>query len=153
MFSNIIVALSNVLSFYPIYISYFKRDYITTSLLSFVSTTSFISHLIENHKHGMPGIGFSKKMSYIMNRFDVLGCIMVSARLLYLYNSKYNFSLKIIKNNKFKFLLMASPFILGRISEYDKYNTALKTRYIITHSLWHLSIFVSLGKFLNNFIY
>ena len=64
---------------------------ITFYCILYVSVLSFISHLVENHKHDMPGVGFPKKFSYIMNRLDVLGCLIVLYRLVDLYITKYGY--------------------------------------------------------------
>jgi len=74
--------------------------------------------------------------------------MLVSIRFLQLYYFKYGWSMKIIYMNKLIFLLMGLP-----ISEYDKYNPKLKNRYIIFHSIWHMTIFVSMNTFLSKFIY
>jgi hypothetical protein len=153
MTENLLVAFSNFPCVYPISQSYDKGDYLTTSVIAFVSIASFVSHLIENHKHGMPGIGFSKKVSYYSNRLDVLGCVLAGSRFAYLYYAKYGLPIDIILANKLTFLLLTGPVILLKISEYDKYNPKLKYRYIITHSIWHMSIFMAMNYFLSTFIY
>ena len=150
MAENILVALSNLPSLYPIYLSLNHKDYLTTFSLLFVSTFSFLSHLVENHKHGMPGIGVPRAISHFLNRLDVLGCLFVSSRLAYLYYNKFGFA---IGQHKTLLLIHSLPFIPLRISEYDKYNLNLKPMYIVTHSLWHISIFLSLGSFLSKLIY
>ena len=101
----------------------------------------------------MPGIGFSKNMSYLLNRFDVASSWLVIARLSYLYYSKYGIDLFAIRDN---IGLVLTTFImlafLG-ISEYDKYNPALKNIYIATHCIWHLGIFFVMDVYLTNMIY
>lgn len=156
MIANILVAGSNVFGLCPIMRSYQRQDYITTGAIGFVTGASFLSHLIENHKHGMPGLacfGFSTNTSYFLNRLDILGCILVSCRLGYLYLKKHSLSLRPILNSKY--LLIGSLFALSLnlISEYDKYNINLKGMYIMTHICWHTSIFLIIDKFLQNIIY
>ena len=153
MILNIIVAFSNIPCIYPILLSLKNRDHITTIAITYVAAASFLSHLVENHKHGMPGIGFSKQTSYMLNRLDVAGCFIMAFRIGYIYFSKYGFSFDTINKNKFTFMLYFLPFILMRISEYDKYNPNLRSMYIITHSIWHISIFSTIHHFLKNFIY
>ena len=82
---NIIVALSNFTVYYPIIKSYLNKDYITCVCLLYVTLGSFFSHLFECHKHGMSGLGLNKEISYLLNRIDVSGAIILSIRLLYLY--------------------------------------------------------------------
>ena len=153
MFLNLLVAFSNLPAIYPIYQAYANQDYLTAGVLTFVATASFVSHLVENHKHSMPGIGFSKEVSYYLNRADVLGCLLTGARVAQLYYLKYGFSFDVILENKLFFLLYCLPVILMRISEHDKYNPKLRNIYVVTHSLWHATIFMTMNSFLSKFIY
>ena len=153
MLQNLIVALSNIPAIYPIYLASRQKDYLTVAALGFVGLASFTSHLVENHKHGMSGIGFSPKVSYILNRFDVLGCALVAMRFSYLYYNKYGLSLNIVLQNKVLFFSFLIPFIFLRISEHDKYNPKLKNIYIITHCLWHITIFDSMASFMSFLLY
>ncbi|AKI80017.1 hypothetical protein QJ850_gp682 [Acanthamoeba polyphaga mimivirus] len=150
---NLIVAISNFPALFPIGLSLLKKDFITFGIITFVSTASFISHLIENHKHGMSGIGFSQRTSYVWNRLDVLGCVLSIARFSYLYYNIHGLSVVSIVNNKWLFAMIIPAFILLRVSEYDKYNPNLKTRYIITHCMWHVCIFNLMYYFLKNIVY
>ncbi len=97
--------------------------------------------------------GFSPNVSYFLNRLDVLGCVFVGIRFGYIYYKKYGLIINILIKNKYLILVYCLPFILLRISEHDKYNKNLKNLYIITHSLWHISIFLVIHNFLLNFIY
>ena len=153
MFENLLVAFSNFPSIFPIYRSLTKGDYLTTAAITFVASASFLSHLVENHKHGMPGIGFSTTVSYFLNRLDVLGCLLAGSRFAYVYYRRYGLSANIISANKLTFFAFCIPFALLRISEFDKYNAGLKNTYIITHSIWHMMIFMAMDKFLSMFIY
>lgn len=152
MWQNIIVALSNLPAIYPITVSFMQGDYLTCCCISFVTFFSFTSHLAENHKHGMPGIGFSKRTSDYLNKMDILGCALTGIRFSYLYYNLYGFRPVILSN---PWLCAASVISLcfGKLSEYKKYDSRLQNRYIITHCLWHLSIFPIIGKFLTEFIY
>ena len=151
---NLVVALSNAPALYPIYISFKNNDYITFNCILFVTLASFISHLFENHKHGMLGIIYiNKNVSYLLNRFDVVGCIIVMTRFIYLYYSKYGYNLNLIVENRLYFTALICSFGLNQLSEYDKYNPELKSMYIVTHSIWHISVFCLMGYFLSKFIY
>jgi uncharacterized membrane protein YadS len=150
---NIIVAVSNLASILPLYTSYAHNDIITMSLILFVSLASFMSHLVENHKHGMPGIGFSKKTSYLLNRLDVIGVILLGIRLIYLYYHKYGLNFFPIMQQKKLFIMVLILFILLRISEYDKYNPKYKKMYILNHFIWHIGIYYAINVFLINLIY
>jgi hypothetical protein len=150
---NILVACTNYPAIYSIKQAFWANDTITFIVLLFVALASFISHLVENHKHGMNGIGLSTKVSFYLNRVDIIACICVIFRLIYLYCAKYGTNINILLKNKYKVLIMITPIIFLAISEYDKYNHNLKTLYIIMHSLWHISIFVVINIFLKIFIY
>lgn len=155
MYPNILVALSNITCIYPIYIAWMHRDRATAYVISFVAVASFISHLVENHKHNMPGIGFTKKVSFWLNRMDVLGCMITTLRFLQIFHLRYAFSVNAIRHNKLIFFSYCLPFILLAISENkpDKHNPKKRTLYIATHSIWHLTIFATMGHFLTKFIY
>ncbi|AVL95183.1 hypothetical protein ma796 [Moumouvirus australiensis] len=141
MLSNIIVGISNLPAYYAIKLSFNNGDYLTSAALSFVFSASFVSHLAENHKHGMSGIGFSSRTSYILNRFG------------YLYYSKYGTNFNVLVENQTLIYFGLLSFLLLRISEYDKYNPKLKYIYIVSHCLWHISIFTLIYHFLDKIIY
>jgi len=146
--SNWIVALTNMPAILPIWQSVINQDYLTTACIGFVSFMSFVSHLVENHKHGMPGIGYTKNTLYVLNRLDVVGAVSTGLRFMYLYYVKFGFSVKGIIEHPYLAMGALIAFLLLRISEYDKYNVQLRTMYMITHSLWHVSIFVMMYYFL-----
>lgn len=150
---NIIVAVSNLPCLYPLYLTYKHNDWLTFGCITFVSVASFVSHLIENHKHGMPGVGYSRRASYIWNRLDVLGCVLVISRLTMLYYYKYGVNLMTVYNNKLLSTVVLLCFLILRISEYDKYNEQLKSRYMSTRCLWHVGILTCMGTYLSNIIY
>jgi len=154
---NLWVALTNVPAFYPIHTTIQHNDVITAWCLMFVTLFSFSSHLVENHKHGMPGIGFSKTTSWALNRLDVLGCILVFLRVAYLCWQHHTQTPWLLVQQllaDWTFLVqIAISLGLSRISEYDHYNPKLKRFYIVTHSLWHISIFFLIDKFLVKYIY
>lgn len=156
MLANILIALSNFTCVYPMYQAFMNEDTITLCAITFVSLASIFSHLVENHKHGMvctSEMGISKQTSYLLNRCDVLGCVLVVARFLQLYYNKYGFALNIIFDNKLIYLMYLIPMIFSLISEHDKYNAKLRKIYIVTHSIWHITIFITMGSFLARFIY
>lgn len=128
---NLWMVVTNLGALFPLIKLLGKGDYITFSFLVFVSSMSFFSHLIENHKHGMSGIGFSQQTSYFFNRMDVLGCFLFIGRLLFL---DLNLDFNII------FMSVIAILILF-ISEYDKYNPELQISYLVSHSVWHIMIY------------
>lgn len=147
MLYNIMMAVSNLTCILPIYCCYTHQDYISMCCIGSLSIFSMISHLIENHKHGMMGIpGISKEQSILFNRLDVLFCYIVIFRLLYLCN--YGMLL-----SQYYFMTIIPCCALMVISEYDKYNIQLQTRYLITHSIWHFTVFLIMNKFLRLNVY
>ncbi len=155
---NIYLAISNVLVILPLRTSYLNGDIITFSTIFFVGLMSFLSHLFENHKHGMKGfisvpinininINCSYSLSYVLNRFDVLGCIFVLVRFLQLfYKYMYNYNEYVL--NDINIIVMALfSLSLNLISEYDK-TIKTRCRYVITHSLWHVCIYYVMDCFL-----
>ncbi len=149
MFLNFITSITNFTAYFPIYTSFINNDIITASCLCFVGTMSTFSHLIENHKHGMSGIGFSKELSIIANKLDVAGCVIIISRMMYLYYNKHRFSLDLLSNNKTLLISTLLLFACNKLSEYDNQNIKLRNRYIILHSIWHLGIYLSIDKFLH----
>lgn len=150
---NLLVALTNVPCVIPILTSLKQRDYVTATCVAFVSLASIVSHLFENHKHGMPGLGLSPTVSYYLNRADVIGCIVVVTRFLQLYTRNYGSSITPILQNKSILVAFLVSFFCLRVSEYTysaKYKWSL---YIPFHSLWHLSIFPLMSAFLDRIIY
>ena len=139
---NIIVAASNFTCILPLIASYVKKDFISFTIFSFVSLASITSHLIENHKHGMPGMGFNKSTSYILNRLDVMGCIFTIIRFVIMYYGKYGLNIyEMIVNNTSVFALGIIMMLISIMSEHDKYNANKKIFYIISHSIWHIGIY------------
>ena len=132
---NLITALSNFTCIFPIGLCFRNRDYITLFVLLFLSTFSFISHLIENHKHGMGLPQHSEKLSFWTNRMDGLGCLILGIRMIPML-------WKVLR-------LLSGPFILSSlglfalllISESEK-TIKTRTRFIITHSIWHIGAFL-----------
>jgi len=145
MILNTIVAFSNLPAVLPIYSALKKKDFITTSIIIFVATFSTISHLVENHKHGMVEIGFSTNFSYLTNRLDVIGAILTFGRFFYMFIKKYGFSQKIFTENPIYMIIQLLLFCLLRISEFDKYNANLRNMYVVTHCFWHIGIYVSMN--------
>jgi hypothetical protein len=140
---NLIVSGSNFPCFYPLYLTYQNNDYFTFIPLLIVSFGSIFSHLVENHKHCMSGIGFSTKVSYYLNRLDVFGCVLVISRFGYLI-FEYGI-MAFLTNNKILTFACFLSFMLNIISEHDKKSKTWKPYYILTHSLWHLTIFPLMG--------
>lgn len=139
---NIILAFTNITSIFPIYVCLLYEDYLTAFLVSMAALFSFLSHLIENHKHGGTGIIIdnvdiiSRKTSFILNRFDGFFASLTFLRFVYLI---FYYKIKLIE------LFAALIAILSLfISEYDK-SKDTRLRYLLFHSSWHVCIFILTG--------
>lgn len=138
---NLIVASTNCLAYFPIITSFNQEDYLTCFLLVFVATASFISHLVQNHKHDMPGMfDFSHNISIWTNYLDILGCILVVNRLLHLFYERWKWNKELI--------LIIYHFVLAYALNLVSENTISKNTFIICHSLWHLLIFTTIDELL-----
>lgn len=141
--------MTNVVALIPLATCLARGDTLTALTIAFVGLASFVSHLFENHKHGMPGLGLSPQTSYLLNRLDVVGCILVAVRLIYLYVTSHGPQLRFLD-----MLYLGLAYGLLRISEYDKYNASLKwSHYVWAHCLWHILIFMMLDRFLRVYIF
>lgn len=75
-FYNILLCASNFMAIYPLTDLWYNKDYVTWTCLFFLTLFSAISHLFEGYKHGMYGFGTPPYIFYILNRFDVYGCVV-----------------------------------------------------------------------------
>lgn len=157
---NFVVAVSNYPAIQLFQTACHQQDSLTAFLVSFVGIMSFLSHLFENHKHGMRGLGMnyrtSTELSYFLCRCDVLGDIMLGLRFIFLYYTEYGLDinplfintiseksyLSLLINNTNLIIAGLICLCLVIVSEYDKYNPKLKYLYIVTHSIWHYNIFI-----------
>ena len=153
MWENIVVAFTNFTIFYPIVVTLNNNDVITCICICFVGIFSFLSHLIENHKHGMPGIGLSQQLSYIANRLDVLGVILVCTRVAYIYYTIIGISINPFLGNVALTMALIISTICNLLSEKVFYREKEKYEYMLFHCIWHLSIFLILGKFYKIIVY
>lgn len=145
---NIIVAVSNIPALLSISLSLEHNDYITAFSILFVFIGSVVSHLLENHKHGMPGIlNVSPTTCYLWCKVDVSGCLIVGSRFIYLLYSKN--CIDIFYNNQYMIYWLITALSFNLISEYDKYNSNRKYIYIPCHIMWHINIFMLMYKGLN----
>ena len=147
---NLLMAVTNITAVLPIRLAFINGDYLTASLILFTAFASVTSHLWENFKHGMNSITpISQELSLNLNRLDRFACSLTTIRLLYLFIEKHGYNFRILLDHPFMF----SPFIFEQISEYDKYNPRLRNIYLVTHSIWHLTIFPAMDFFMSTFIY
>lgn len=142
---NILTAITNITFYYPFLTSITRKDYITGYLILFAACASAISHLFESHKHKMIGFGTDPRVSYILNRVDVLGVILLVIRILYLAKALVIHG---IDRDKLVLIIgLGIPiFLLNLISEMDEGYYY----YLPLHCMWHLSVFLHLDLILNS---
>lgn len=141
---NLITAFTNITAFFPLYRSCVHKDFITFGAISFVAVFSFISHLYENHKHGMGLKEHSKVVSYYLSKLDVLGAWIVVFRLLPMAFAVYD------RVGITYYVFAGITGFFGAISEYD-ITEETRTKYLIFHGLWHLGSFVAIDQLLGTY--
>ncbi len=144
---NILVAGSNFGAIKVIQSTLLNDDYITYIVVSYVAVASFISHLFENHKHGMPGWYLSPEVSYLLELLGVTGVILTVTRFCYLYYINYGLTVDVLKPHLNEICVGVFGIFFNLLSEHDKYNKELKAVYIISHMLWHMIIFEVMNYF------
>lgn len=128
---NLYVALSNAVAVYPIWLA--RERPADCWLLVGVALASAVSHLVENHKHDMPGVlpWLPPRISFWINRVDAIFAFCAIARFSYLY-------LFYAKSVDLKVVIVAIVAVMvNLISESD----TGKLVYIPWHIVWHLMAF------------
>lgn len=143
---NIFTAFTNFAAFIPLYVCSKSGDDITYNLVFFAAVSSFYSHLFESHKHGMIGFGVPRSYSYFLNRVDVVAACLLFLRACFIFYGNY-------KNLSFSqisilFGVTSLSFICNKIGESET-TIKTRTRYLILHNIWHVSIFSLLGYLLH----
>lgn len=135
---NVLMATTNVASVPSIRRAATARDYWTVALLGFAAGASFVSHLFESHKHGMDGFGCPPRISFALNRVDVVGACLLAMRVAMITPLKL-------------YLSHAPPLALcvclNLISERDPKTQRI---FLVCHSLWHICVFFSLSRLLRD---
>ncbi len=129
MFGNLSLALSNIFVLYPINRALNNNDIITAIVLANVGWWSAISHLVENHKHNMPGIGLSKGASYWLNKADVFSVVIVIIRMLMIIDYTVIF-------DRIPHVIIVC--IINLLSEMD-------IMYVLLHNIWHITVYLLMG--------
>ena len=139
MLDNLVVAFSNIFFIFPMYLSLKNSDYLTWASVTFVAFASFISHLVENHKHNMSGPPclsekISRKISLQTNFMDRIAVFFVSLRFVILYYT-YDFY---VPNNEFLLIMITAMIgLLGQCEIPIEYKWI---HYIPLHSMWHILV-------------
>jgi hypothetical protein len=143
---NIFTAFTNFAALIPLYICSKSGDDTTSSLVFFAAVSSFFSHLFESHKHGMIGFGVPRSYSYYLNRVDVVAACLLFLRACFIFYGNY----KNLSFNQMSILfgVTSLSFICNKIGESET-TIKTRTRYLILHNIWHVSIFSLLGYLLH----
>lgn len=153
---NLLLAFSNFTVFLPLVTAHAANDLITWYCIAFVGFASFISHLFESHKHGMWGFGVGAWWSWVLNRFDVLGVGLVTARMSWLIWTRIEGQREdccIIRDAPMVMWAILEEIgvsisigflvalLLLFLSESSHSPETKWSRYIPAHCAWHLSVF------------
>ncbi len=133
---NILVAITNLASVYPLLMCFKTSDYTTFCCVAFAEMSSFVSHLFMSHKHDMIGFGTNHNISKLLNNVDIFSVIVLMTRLFYIPNL-----FLFISHNYLDLMIL---FMLNIVSE----KTNNQYLYIFSHNLWHMGAFLLLGEFL-----
>jgi hypothetical protein len=132
---NVVVAVTNIASFYPLSICYNQDDYATAICIIFAATSSFVSHLFMSHKHDMVGFGINTNESQLLDDIDIFSVLLLMIRLLGLCRIEF-------------IPLFCPDLILLAMLNIMSEQTNNKCLYIIFHCLWHMAAFAMVGEFL-----
>jgi hypothetical protein len=129
MLENILVALTNLYGFRAyFYCSKFEQSVLLSAMIS-----SIIYHLIEHHKHGMPGISFFNSVDSHIIFLNIDRLYAVICFLTFFEVNMLNDQNLVICFGTGLFMMFLSEMIFKT----PKYKYA----YMITHCMWHFLAF------------
>ena len=144
---NIWLACTNIFFIFPILRSYLSGDMTTFYMLVNVTLASIISHLFECHQWNMPGFEcVGAPLSYLLNRWDVVSCILLAGRitgLVFVHYKGLSWRLiGVIISIACECLVPVLLNLLPKMKEFQPIteDTSINMFYVISHTLWHLSI-------------
>jgi hypothetical protein len=126
---NVLLAISNIPAIETYQLASKHNDHSTARYVALVAFMSFVSHLFQSHKHNQRGFGCPKHYSIWLNRLDLLGCFLLTCRLLFISRKK-----NLYRPKSFLSLLLCCTWnLVAEKLEPDVFAVA--------HSVWHISIF------------
>jgi hypothetical protein len=144
---NSLTTLTNITAYYPVITALSLNDKITAYCVMFAAGSSAISHLFESHKHNMWGFGCPPHVSYVLNRLDVMGVVILVLRVSYLWSKIPGYiKLRIFTDDIPRVMLLLLSVLCNLLSERDKGFMY----YLPLHCVWHMSIFLLLNSFLKS---
>lgn len=132
---NVFLASTNIAALWPIYYMN-KNNYTTCFLICGAACSSFMSHLLQSHKHNMVGFGTPKELSRVLSMVDISFAVNLALHLF------LRMSWNLVE--EFAPWLIVS-FACNLISERASLS---KPMFVLFHSMWHISIFFLLGQIL-----
>jgi hypothetical protein len=130
---NIFVALTNLYALRSIILSLKQQRYLIYYGLLCSMLSSIMYHLFESNKHNMPGLFYNPRYEKTLLNID---------RFFILFNSVLFFSyFKHALKSAFVKRLIAFAIVNLWISEWHISKDFQKPLFIITHSMWHISVF------------
>ncbi len=141
---NVILALTNFSAVFAIHAYALRGDYLRAAAIFFAAAASFVYHLIECHKHAMPGIGCcTTKRDHILSiniaRFFAFVAVFVCG-----WNAHFH---ELFATNYMYIILAIIGITMSeQVSDYFEPPTQ-RWIHVIFHSLWHISVFTTAYKF------
>jgi len=139
---NLILAATNVFAFLPMYVTDREGDYMTLALIYCTSIMSTVSHIFY-HKYSKPYVvcddlrNIYESLGKILNSLDVLGCVIIVARVSCLYYAYVGVRLTT------PLLVCMTAYMFNILAEvFPRY-------YTLFHGTWHVLIYTSLGWLLS----
>ena len=141
MLENIVVAITNLVGLLGLHLCQTRREY-RALLMAVLSSTVY--HLVEHHKHGMPGVSNIHLLACLSNpifhqiflnldRICAIYCFYVFFRWEALYHPYIVLELT---------LGLAMMFMAENVFTGTDVNSRML--YVITHSVWHLTAYLTL---------
>lgn len=132
---NMFLASTNVAALWPMYYVN-KNDHAMCVLIYGAACSSFVSHLLQSHKHEMVGFGTSKEVSHVLNMIDISFAV--------------NLALHVFRRMSWNLVWEFGPwltmsYVCNLISERVVIS---KRMFVLFHSAWHVSMFYLLGQIL-----
>lgn len=151
---NWLMCLTNATCYWPLILTYTKKDWVTFSVILFVYIMTVITDLFETNKHGLQGIiaPMNPKINYALSRLNLLGLVFFLCRFMELYAKTYGASFPCDTMYPNLYLAFCAFSALCIASE-DRDNPKLKPTYLLFLSVWRLSIYPIMYYFLKKFIY
>ncbi len=141
--ANVFITLTSFVAIVPMAKAQEYHDYPTFLAILFVAVASVVSHLFQSDKHGMHGFNCPEQTSYWLTKIDCFGCVILLIRMLMITP---------IATFRAHGEMIIMTFVLNLISEYDQ-TPETKLFFLITHSLWHIFVFILLGHLLQDVYY